>query len=382
MRHIFVDTNIWIRVISQGRPGCEIKHLAALTQLVESKQVLLVLPEVVTLELQKGWGVFTTHVKKAVARLSENLEQAMAAQRKKWNEIEDIEKDLVPFLQAKQEEKITAARQHYKAIEHLFSLPNVIHLRLSQPILFSARKRLMAGRMPKSERNAEPGKENADTNIHSDACIVESLIEFSTHIRADDGPIDLLFCSENEGDFAIRVSNQYALHPHVREGLPTTKYFINLASMMEFHFSGAEIKEPSREEVYKELDRQLAAPEPLTRPSLCTYLGCKNRAGLFGPLCHYHAKEWIDSLAHDEQKRYEEAVYKFGEQLGPQERNILWFRTGTGGAHVFSAEQCSRIFGQPLGEMLQAEWRLAMKAHNPEWQQRFAEFFPTEPKLA
>jgi rRNA-processing protein FCF1 len=55
---VTLDTNIIIRTISQGMPGCEIEHWQELRVLVEANKVGLVIPEVVLLELRKLWATF------------------------------------------------------------------------------------------------------------------------------------------------------------------------------------------------------------------------------------------------------------------------------------------------------------------------------------
>ena len=45
--NVFVDANIFIRVATQGRPGCEPEHFEDLRTLVEDRTFTLLVPEVV-----------------------------------------------------------------------------------------------------------------------------------------------------------------------------------------------------------------------------------------------------------------------------------------------------------------------------------------------
>jgi hypothetical protein len=53
MIYASLDTNIFVRIVSQGKPGCEIEQFKALKSLVENGVVHLLVPEVVVLELEK-----------------------------------------------------------------------------------------------------------------------------------------------------------------------------------------------------------------------------------------------------------------------------------------------------------------------------------------
>jgi hypothetical protein len=69
MKYLVIDTNIWVRVVSQGKPGCEIAHLDDLRSLVEESKLTLLLPEVVQLELGKSWRSFNETVTIEIGKL-------------------------------------------------------------------------------------------------------------------------------------------------------------------------------------------------------------------------------------------------------------------------------------------------------------------------
>ncbi len=49
----FIDTNIYIKIASQGNPGCERKHFDDLKTMVSGGAMKLLVPEIVLLELRK-----------------------------------------------------------------------------------------------------------------------------------------------------------------------------------------------------------------------------------------------------------------------------------------------------------------------------------------
>lgn len=77
MIYVFVDTNIWVRVLSQGRPGCELEHLGKLIALVGESKVTLILPEVVTLELERCQRAFTDDIATHFIDLSKAIEDVL-----------------------------------------------------------------------------------------------------------------------------------------------------------------------------------------------------------------------------------------------------------------------------------------------------------------
>src|SRR5258707_1282540 len=107
MKYLVIDTNIWVRVISQGKPGCEIAHLEDLRRLVGESKVTLLLPEVIQLELGKNWRSFTETVEIEIGKLEKDLDSLLRKQF--WTEIEDVQKSLREFLADQKSKKVSAA---------------------------------------------------------------------------------------------------------------------------------------------------------------------------------------------------------------------------------------------------------------------------------
>jgi hypothetical protein len=108
--YVFIDTNIWIRFISQGKPGCELPYLDSLLTLVDQSRLVLVLPEIVELELEKLWREFKDDVAKHVGQIEKKVEDVFKPQL--WTEIEDIRTAIGSFLQQQKQAKITAAEEN------------------------------------------------------------------------------------------------------------------------------------------------------------------------------------------------------------------------------------------------------------------------------
>ncbi|MGL4419238.1 MAG: PIN domain-containing protein, partial [Gemmataceae bacterium] len=104
MKYLFVDTNIWVRVISQGKPGCEIAHFDNLRRLIEESKITLLLPEVVQLELEKNWRSFTEKAEIEIGKLEKELESLL--RKEFWTEIEDVQKSLREFLTEQKAKKV------------------------------------------------------------------------------------------------------------------------------------------------------------------------------------------------------------------------------------------------------------------------------------
>ena len=50
---VCLDTNIYVRIISQGKPGCEEEYWNQLNRWIVDGSITLLVPEIVLLELQK-----------------------------------------------------------------------------------------------------------------------------------------------------------------------------------------------------------------------------------------------------------------------------------------------------------------------------------------
>jgi predicted nucleic acid-binding protein len=76
MIYVFIDTNIWIRVLTQGRPGCEPERLEEFISLVDDGKLVLLLPDLVELELEKGRRNLADDMIKKLASVEKQIEES------------------------------------------------------------------------------------------------------------------------------------------------------------------------------------------------------------------------------------------------------------------------------------------------------------------
>jgi len=325
MIYVFIDTNIWIRVWSQGKPGCEPTHLERLQQLVNESRITLLVPEIIRLEIEKKFRDF----KDKVQEKFDKIERAAVNEAKKesWAEIADLENALVSFFQQAKDQKIANATKYHTDIQAFLSLPKVVNIPFTPDISFRGQRRLIAGRMPQ-----------AFSAAHSDACIIESLLEyFSIHSGIEQpllGEHRLFFCSENTKDFARVEKEGFLLHPLVAEGLPLqSNYFITLQAMMN---------------VYKELNIAPTTPPPkrvfandqmevffltFIANTLVDYAGDRNE--LFARL---------QALSLQEKNSLWAEVEQLLKTLMYREREIVELRLGFGDGFTYTYKEIGRIF--------------------------------------
>src|SRR5439155_242138 len=117
------------------------------------------------LELEKAWRDFRDELTQKIGVLEQKIDEALKKQV--WTEVEDVHTSIGTLLREAKQKKAAAAEAHYRLVRGLFDSPHVSKLQLTPEAMFLARKRLMAGRMPKPDNQA-----------FNDACIVEALTEY------------------------------------------------------------------------------------------------------------------------------------------------------------------------------------------------------------
>jgi len=244
VHYAFIDTNIFIRVMSQGKPGCETDLFERLSVLATGGALNLVIPEVVHLELEGQ-----------MHNLSEVLDQRFGDLKKiinttpVWSEIEDAKQLVMQQFDSLRDEKQERWHQVYKDVLELFNSGKVSSIPFTAEIMCRAKKRIIRGGMP-----------NTSPRMDQDAAIVESLIVHFSLIQ-DPQPV-LFFCSENHSDFAIEVQKAksqdrvFALHPVIAKDLPKTYFFTQLEYLLQFDQGYESLPQPPNDEEIKEaMDR-------------------------------------------------------------------------------------------------------------------------------
>jgi RNA polymerase sigma factor (sigma-70 family) len=360
MRYLVIDTNIWVRVISQGKPGCEIAHLEDLHNFLEESKVILLLPEVVQLEIGKNWRSFTDKVEIEIGKMEKELDSFL--KKPFWSEIQDVQKSLRDFLADQKAKKITAATERYEKVRSLLASPKIVLLPFTQEINFRGRKRLMAGKMPKPENLA-----------HSDACILESLAEFFLNVgRAD--TIELCFCSENVGDFGLAAKERHIIHPLHKDDLPAaTEYCISLQQVIAFFKSEEKVLPPSpavieealQQRTDDEVEAEIEIEEEQKSDEICAEPNCYGLRYLFSRYCPAHHMKHLERLSPEQRVEYDEKLVHLLKTLTYREREIIKLRWGLGDGYIYTSAECGRIFKITPQQVGRIEAKAIRKLQHP-----------------
>ena len=239
MLFAFLDTNIYIRIMTQGKSGCEFTIFNDLRTLCEGNIIRLLVPEIILFELEKENLRISKSFKIKFSDIKKNIEKVNV-----WSEIKDIENNMYEFLQEAEKTKIKNWESRYSDIRTFLNSDAIIKIPFSRNIWINANRRILDSRMPKINK--------AD----QDAYIIESLVEYFRHLK-DNKPI-LYFCSENHTDFAEELSSSekdrsFVLHPLIQKDLPTSQYFTDLYTMLQLARGYLPLNDEEINEKYKEL---------------------------------------------------------------------------------------------------------------------------------
>ena len=210
---------MFIRLITQGRPGCDLGAYERLKTLASNDVVRLLVPEIVLLELDKHRRGLTSELVNKIGGLRKHINTFAY-----WSEIADLRGLLLELVDKEKQAKLERSTELFDDV--LSFLRSQTELSFTADVLCRAQKRIMAGRMPRSVQNSS-----------NDAGICESLIcYFEAHGSSAD---ELLFCSGNHSDFAERVHSStkdrnFKLSALIADSLPPTKYYLDLDSLLAF----------------------------------------------------------------------------------------------------------------------------------------------------
>lgn len=248
--NVCLDTNILFRILTQGQPGCEWALWGELKQLVIDKKVSFLIPEVITLELDKltkRWADdFDIELKLIETYLTADLKALFVPKKNKekgfWNELEDI----APFIQSQfnewKKQKLDGFNHRKSEVVDFLAGTGVVKLPFTQEIFFKANRRILAGNFPKKE-----------SRPIDDCSIIETLVSYFEG-RCDSE--QLVICTENLPDFGVSTDGVNALHPLLKSGLPPTEVFTDLESLVKFLREQKPVVEPPQEELEKALESE------------------------------------------------------------------------------------------------------------------------------
>jgi PIN domain len=240
--YVILDTNILFRFITQGQPGCEPEHWEELKKCAGHLTVRLLASEVVSLELENKVRNLKDDMTGKIGGVGEKLKTIRDGL---WNELGDLVFFLETQLREWKRKKIEDVQDRLDEVQRFLMWDHVTLLPFDQDIMFRAKRRMLAGRVKTS-------KDRAD----ADCFIVESLVRFFEERRGED---QLLLCTENHKEFGVETSEgTKTLHPLLKEGLPPTQLFTNLATLVGFIKDQRAVQEPAPEELKEALDREEA----------------------------------------------------------------------------------------------------------------------------
>lgn len=111
MLYAFIDTNIFVRLMSQGKLGCEPELFRRLRLLTANGVLTLLVPEVVCRELEGQMQSLPAVLEQKFGRLNEGIDRTRV-----WNEIEDAKQSVLKQLDSLRDEKLNRRLRLYDEI--------------------------------------------------------------------------------------------------------------------------------------------------------------------------------------------------------------------------------------------------------------------------
>lgn len=222
MYYAFIDTNILVRVMSQGKPGCETRLFENLRTLVESQALSIVIPEIVEFELERHFLDLPLTMRQHFGDMKKEI-----SKKPVWSEIQDAKESILTQLDTLRDGKIEGWKTLHQEVAAFLKSDKVTTIPFTPEIMCRTRARIMRGAMP------DPSSRN-----EQDAAIIESLITYFSQLK-DQYPV-LFFCSENHTDFAFELTESktkdrtFVLHPVLAADLPKTHFFTRLDQLLQF----------------------------------------------------------------------------------------------------------------------------------------------------
>jgi hypothetical protein len=284
---VVLDTNILIRIVSQGQQGFE--HWDELRAMVERGEVTLLSPAIVLMEFQKQVWNSEEDFHIQTARILESLK---ATWGNLWNEVRD---NLKGFLEAQLAQWRTDIQNDWKKkgeeISAWLKGNQVVVLPFNQDIWFRAKQRLIEGRLPKSTNPKESDKDNKskarEWERDNDCCLIESLV---AHFTGDAKDKQLFLCTENLDDFGFKVEAKKSLDSRLQVGLPPCEIFTDLKSLVTALKEQKKVELPTPQEVEKALEDKAKGEDVLE--SVPTY-------GIVSGTLVPMGRTWVVSAAGD-----------------------------------------------------------------------------------
>ena len=249
---IVLDTNILMRFVTQGTPGCEEVHWNDLLDIGKRQNVTFLVPETVALEFEKVTDDLAGQINLQYEKMRQCLPKAFA-DKTIWNEVKDTESLLLEKLGQLEEEKLNEWTKRRRQVERWIASGAITKLPLDSDIILRTKKRMISGKYPAS------GTAKDKRLVENDCYIIDSVIRFFETKSAKTNR--LLICTENFADFGIDIKDEHTnnVHPKLRAELPDqTRIFLSLSKLVKFFRKQENVKMPKATEVRTALDEEKA----------------------------------------------------------------------------------------------------------------------------
>jgi len=222
-KYLCVDTSIFVQCSLLQIEGDDINVLKDLWDILERNKVVLLLPEVIELELDKVLRDETASLKQAIGE-----RKGLIGQKE-----EGLDKRIIEDLKSKMDEVVKERESNSgtvkKEIKRIFSHKSTIKIKLTNDILLESIKSMIAGKKPMKK---------SIKGIDSDTLIIQSL---KTFLSSKDS-YELYFCSQNHIDFGdsspkdVVNSSIIAIHPDIGSNFESILYYTNLLTLLNEKF--------------------------------------------------------------------------------------------------------------------------------------------------
>jgi predicted nucleic acid-binding protein len=262
MIYAFVDSNIFIRVLSQGKPGCELQEFENLCALARNGVFRLLVPDVVLYELDRQMQELPEKLRNSFGELKSSVNRTSV-----WSEITDAKNNVLDHIDALRQAKEAKWHEHLRMVDKFLRSDKVTRLPFTPEIMCRARISLM--------RVGKPSKDQ-------DAAIIESLSAFFEGCKEE--RTVLLFCSENHTDFAVELrtgqdrTRKFILDPRIAKSLPESYYFLQLSDLLAVDKGYESLPRPPKDVELVQVEEKFRDLDPADLMEAPEYLAALHRA--------------------------------------------------------------------------------------------------------
>ena len=139
MVNIFIDTNIFIRLITNNDDN---KLFEELKVMIDEGIVKLLVPEIVILELEKQDRVAKDKIKEEFNCLNKNIKEVSKAL---WSEVRYISEKISNLIEEEKSYKLQMWDNNYEDVRRYLTSSSVEYIEFTPEIMCKGEKRIIAG---------------------------------------------------------------------------------------------------------------------------------------------------------------------------------------------------------------------------------------------